>query len=233
MLGSWPVPIPCAPRIPCTMGGTCKSAYYAYYAYYVLRTVSENRHTMRTTHTTYYATHLRITGCRISIQWTFEIQSTGNLKCDKIWKPNLTPINYRHHWAQIEIENRNWKGFPFFRMVYGMRSTHGMPSSQDTTGGYAKTGTPCVPGIPYTTGGCAKTCILCAPRIPYTTGGYAQICVPRVLSILHTMDAIGKQIVSPRPLRDAIRSNQRLVYGMRSTRSTWSSQGRWMGRRVQ
>ena len=56
-------------------------------------------------------------------------------------------------------------------MVYGMRSTHGMPSSQDTTGGYAKTGMPCIPSIPYTTGGYAKTCILCIPRIPYTMGG--------------------------------------------------------------
>ena len=116
-----------------------------------------------------------------------------------------------------------------FRMVYGTRSAHGIRYN----GRVCETRHTMHTKHTIYYGRALKTCILCIPNIPYTTGGYAQICVPRVLSILHTMDAIGKQIVSPRPLRDAIRSNQRLVYGMRSTRSTWSSQGRWMGRRVQ
>ena len=86
-------------------------------------------------------------------------------------------------------------------MVYGMRSTHGMPSSQDTAGGYATTDTPCIPSIPY------------------TTGDYAKICVPRILSILHTMDAIGKQIVSRRG-RFAIRSRDETKVAPRSLRDT-------------
>ena len=79
-----------------------------------------------------------------------------------------------------------------FRMVYGTRSSHGIRYNRRVCETRHTMHTKHT--IYY--GWALKTCILCIPNIPYTTGGYAQICVPRVLSILHTMDAIQKKIAS-------------------------------------